>query len=237
MKKENDYEQSNAQQGLAIESPMVLIAEGLAQLIIRANRGILQEYAESIMPTLNLVSRIETRQQQSVYHLEAIRKDLDTFLTRSKLLEKMSLENQALTSQHYQDHVILPVARSIFPVFDIIHDARNAWDDDDSLAARQTIDFANAISAQLQQFLLIFGIEVISHEPNAAFEPKIMKPVKVQTTNIESLDRLVARSLQVGFRLDQHRLLRLETVSLYKYQPGKFKTTTIHERKEDDTRN
>ena len=238
MHKENADERDKAPQGPGTDSPATWLAEGLRRLIEQVHDHTLQEFAEQTMPILYQMGQIETKQQQSIYHLEVIRKQLEAFLANNKLLENASLENQTLTKQHYEDHVILPMVRSIFPVFDIIQDSRNSWNGNGGLADQQIMDFANAIWTQLQQFLLNYDVDIISHKPKATFEHQIMKPVRTEPTNNRDLDGLMARSLQVGLKFGKHRLLRLETVSLYKYRPSQIETVTLNERKEhDSTRN
>ncbi|MHC4541512.1 MAG: hypothetical protein ACYTEK_15645 [Planctomycetota bacterium] len=238
MLKKNNDEPIQSHHEVDINRPPTLLEDGLRQLVEQAHERSLQDMAEQTMPVLYQVGQIETKQQQSLYHLEAIRKQFEVFLANHKLLENASLENQALTRQHYEEHVILPMVRSIFPVFDIIHDAKHYWKDTGGPDAPQITDFTDAIWTQLQQFLLNYDIEIIAHEPKARFEPQLMRPVKARETNDRSLDGLVAKSLQVGFRQGRQRLLRLETISLYTYRPSQIETVTLAERKENDnTRN
>ena len=232
MHKENADERDKAPRGPGIDGPATRLAEGLKQLIEQAHDHTLQEFAEQTMPMLYQMGQIETKQQQSIYSLEAIKKQLEAFLANNKLLENAGSTNQLLGKQHYEDHIILPMVRSIFPVFDIIQDSRNSWNSNGGLADQQIMDFANAIWTQLQQFLLNYDVAIISHKPKATFEPQIMKPVRTEPTNNRDLDGLMAGSLQVGFRLGRRRLLRLETVSLYKYHPSETKTVTSNERVE-----
>jgi molecular chaperone GrpE (heat shock protein) len=57
-----------------------------------------------------------------------------------------------------------------------------------------------------------------------------MKPVSRVSTTDKRLDGLVAKSLQIGFRWNQQRLLRPESVSIYKYVQANIKS--IEDRKE-----
>jgi molecular chaperone GrpE (heat shock protein) len=57
-----------------------------------------------------------------------------------------------------------------------------------------------------------------------------MKPVSRVSTTDKRQDGLVARSLQIGFRWNQQRLLRPESVSIYKYVQANIKS--IEDRKE-----
>lgn len=238
MTKNNTDEQLKSQQAVDISSPPTLLENGLRQLVEQAHERSLQNIAEHTMPVLQQIGKIETKQQQSLYHLESIKKQLELFFANHKLLENASLENQALTRQHYEEHVILPMVRSIFPVFDIVYDAKNYWKGTGGPDATQITDFINAIWTQLQQFLLNYDIEIIAHESKARFEPRLMRPVKARETNDKSLDGLVAKSLQVGFRQGRQRLLRLETISLYTYRFSQIETVTLNEgEKNDNTRN
>ena len=233
LEKNNDEPIQSARE-VDVNHPPTLLEDGLRQLVEQAHERSLQDITEQTMPVLHQMGQIETKQQQSLYHLETIQKQLEMSLANGKVLENASLENQALTRQHYEEHVILPMVRSIFPVFDIIHDAKRFWKRREEPESPPFMDLINAIWTQLMQFLRIYDIEIVVHEPKATFEPQFMRPVKVRETDDRSLDGLVAKSLQVGFRQSRQRLLRLETISLYAYRPSHIETITLNERKENE---
>jgi len=122
----------------------------------------------------------------------------------------------------------------LFPILDLVHDARVSWREAGESVGDHVTAFTDAIWTQLRQFLLQYEVEIIGHPPHTRFDARLMRPVKLHPTSNRSLDGLVARCLQVGFRRGEGRLLRLETVSLYGYRPTEIGTTTSNERTEDE---
>lgn len=221
---------NNVPQGPAGAGPAVLLSRALSQLIDmsddRASRG----FAEHTMLLLCRMGQVETKQQQSIYSLEAVKKQLEALLSNKKLLENASSTNQLLGKQHYEDHIIQPLVRSVFPVFDIIEDARKSWKAAGKEMDKQVLEFIDAVRTQLKQLLVNYDVHIIKHKSKDLFEPQQMKPVKWISTDKRMLDGRVADSLQIGFKSGHQRVLRLESVSLFKYQPSETKTVTSNER-------
>ena len=217
------------------EGPVALLAKGLNQLIDRERDRAIQGLAKQGAPLFHELGQVQVKQQQALHELEAMRKQFEVLLATHKLLENASVENQILGDQHYEEHVILPMVRSLFPILDLLYDAKVSWKKADESPGDQFIAFADAIWTQLRQFLFQYEVEIIRHRPHARFDARLMRPVKVHATGNRSLDGLVAQCLQVGFRRGEDRLLRLETVSLYGYRPAtQIETTTSNERTEDE---
>ena len=214
------------------DGPAILLIQALQQLIEMLNDHNSQKIAEHTMPMLYQMRQIETKQQQAVYHLEAVKRQLEVLVSNNKLLENASSTNQLLGRQHYQDHIIQPIIRSVFPVFDIIEDTRKFWNSSGEQVDNRILDFINAVWTQLQQFLVNYDVHIIRHNPNDKFDPQITKPVKWTFTDKRKLDGRVAESLQIGFRFGQDKVLRLESVSLYKYRASQTETITLNERNE-----
>ena len=216
------------------DGPTVLVAQGLGQMIERERERAIQDLAQQAAPLFHELGQVQVKQQQALHELEAMHKQFEVLLATHKLLENASVENQILGDQHYEEHVILPMVRSLFPILDLVYDARVSWREADESVGDRFLAFADAIWTQLRQFLLQYEVEIIGHPPHARFDARFMRPVKMHATSNQSLDGLVARCLQVGFRRGKDRLLRLETVSLYGYRPAQLETTTPKERTEDE---
>ena len=237
-KKDSDNQNQGKLPRAPDDGPAILLIQALQQLIEMLNDHNSQKVAEHTMPMLYQMRQIETKQQQAVYHLEAMRKQFDVMVSNNKLLENASLANQLLGKQHYQDHIIQPIIRSVFPVFDIIEDTRKFWISSGEQVDNRILDFINAVWSQLEQFLVNYDVHIISHNPNDQFDPQIMKPVKWTITDNRKLDGRMAESLQIGFRFGQDKVLRLESVSLSKYRASQTETITLNERdKNDNSRN
>ena len=199
------------------DTAAMVLGQALLRFLERSNSRIAEKILEKLIPMVSQLTQIEVRQKQSAFHLDSIEKALNNLSSHSKLLENASQTNLLLGKQHYEDHIIQPMARSLFAVIDLIEDACKSWKDGQNQATQPQIELLEVIKIQLEQFLQNYGVEVIRHRPNTQFNRQLMKPVSRVTTTDKRLDGLVAGSLQIGFRWNQQRLLRPESVSIYKY--------------------
>ena len=195
----------------------ILLGQALLRFMERSNGRIAEKVLEKLIPIVSQLTQIETQQKQSNFRLDSIEKTLGNLSSHSKLLENASQTNQLLGKQHYENYVVQPMVRSLFAVIDIIEDACKSWEDDQDRTNQYQAELLDAIRTQLQQFLVNYGIEIVRHPPNSQFNPQLMKPVSKVSTSNKELDGLMARSLQSGFRWNQQRLLRPESVSIYKF--------------------
>ena len=164
------------------------------------------------------LGQIETGQKQITYSLETLRNKVDDLCSLKNLLEQEGQSKRILTNQHYEEHVIQPIAKALAPITDMVEDARKTLRPSEDPSDDGCMDLVDAIYSQLKQFFTNFGVESISHKPNTRFNPKLMKPVKVVPTANIDLDGCVAESLLTGLMLNKERLLRPESVSLYKHK-------------------
>lgn len=197
----------------------------LQQLTAASMTNCLQDMPRQVTQLSNQVSQVETKQQQSLYNLESVKQQVEKLTSTNKLLENASETNHLLGKEHYDEHVIQPVVRSLFPVLDLIEDARKHWSN-----SKRIIELFNVIWSQMEQFLAIYDVHVIKHAAKDEFNPQIMKAILWVPIDKKRLDGRVAESLQIGFQLGQIRMLRLETVSLFKYQPLETNSITLSER-------
>ena len=206
------------------DTAAMVLGQALLRFLERSNSRIAEKVLESLIPMASQLTKVETQQKQLNFQLGSFEKILGNLSSHSKLLEKASQTNHILSKQHYEDHLIQPMVRSLFPVIDIIEDACKSWKDGQGQADQPQIELLEAIKVQLEQFLQNYGIEVIRHQPNTQFNRQLMKPVSRVSTTDKRLDGLVAKSLQIGFRWNQQRLLRPESVSIYKYVEANIKS-------------
>ena len=151
----------------------------------------------------------ETRDKQTGYALEAIRTRLDTFAGQAELLDNVNRTHRMLGEQFYDQRIVQPMVRGLFPLVDLLEQAMGRENAD--------ADLLSALLTQLEQFLALYGIESYRHAAGDDFEPAVMKPLSPTATNDPALDGLIAKSLQCGFRTPE-RILRLETVSLHRFR-------------------
>ena len=199
------------------DAAAMVLGEALLRFLERSNSRIAEKVLEKLIPMVSQLIQIETQQKQSNFQLDSIGKMLSNLSSHSKLLEKASQTNHILSEQHYEDHIIQPMVRSLFAVIDIIEDACKSWKDDQDRTNQYQAELLEAIKTQLQQFLANYSIEFVRHRPNSQFNPQLMKPISRVSTSNKELDGLVAQSLQSGFKWNQHRSLRPESVSIYKF--------------------
>ena len=155
-----------------------------------------------------LLPDFDTQSKQTAYALEAIERRLGVFAGQAELLDNLNQTQRKLGGQFHDERVIQPMIRGLFPVADMLQQAMGRPDTDHG--------FLLALLTQLDQFLAAYGMESYRHEPHAAFDSRIMKPLQSSVTNDPQIDGLLAESLQCGFRTPE-RILRLETVSLYRF--------------------
>ena len=220
MKKDNDITKQGTEAILQLFQVFQQISDASA-------KNCIQDMPGQIVQLSNHVSQIETRQQQSVFCTESIKQQLENMASTNKLLENASETVLLLGKEHHEEHVIQPVVRSLFPVLDLIEDARKHW-----TSSEQVIELLNGIWSQMEQFLAIYDVHITKHTTGDSYNPKAMKAIKWEFTPEEHLEKSVAQSLQIGFTLGQTRILRTETVSLFKYQPLQTDSINLNERTE-----
>jgi len=226
MNNDSEHPVKRPSQASAKTDPAVSLTRALRQLIDTAHQNSTEDMADQNIPMLYQMGQVETKQQQCLYHLEAVGKQLQALTANHKLLENAGRSNDLLGEQHYQKHVLEPLLRSLFPVFDLIQDAGKSSDNEQP----QSEDLIQSVWAQLEQFLVNYDIHIIRHTSGQGLDPKVMKPMKWTLTTDQTLHRRVCESLQIGFRRGQERILRHESVSLYKFQADETKSNSSIER-------
>ncbi len=226
MEKNSAHPEKMPSQASDKPDPAVILSQALQQVIETAHQNSTQDMAEQNIPMLYQMGQVETKQQQCLHHLEALGKQLQTLTANHKLLENAGRSNDLLGQQHYQQHVLEPLLRSVFPVFDLIRNAMDALEDKSS----QFQNILQTVWSQLEQFLVNYDVHIIQHTAGDVFDPKTAKPMKWQPTTDQALDRHICESLQIGFRWGQERILRQESVSLYKFEADETNTHTSTER-------
>ena len=188
------------------------LSSALAELMSRSVNDSISGLPEKLMQLDHELHKVQIRQQQFAYNFEAIKQSLEKLSANNTLLENASRANQCLTNEHYSQHIIEPMACSLFAIIDLIEDAQS------SSPYQSGNELGDAIKTQLLQFLTGYGIEVIRHKEGCEFDRKLMNPVNTVSTQDKNLDGRVAKSLLSGFRWKDQKLLRAESVSLYKFE-------------------
>ena len=188
------------------------LSSALAELMSRSVNDSISGLPEKLMQLDHELHKVQIKQQQFAYNFEAIKQSLEKLSANNTLLENASRANQHLTNDHYSQHIIEPMACSLFATIDLIEDAQS------SSPQQPNNELGDAIKTQLLQFLAGYGIEVIRHKEGCEFDRKLMNPVNTVSTQDKNLDGRIAKSLLSGFRWKDQKLLRAESVSLYKFE-------------------
>ena len=164
--------------------------------------------------------RIGAAQQQLASSVCNIDKQLQSLIVQNELLENISKENRILTQDHYQQCIIEPMVRSLFPIFDEVEEAKQRFQEAGKMNGTAVYEVLDAILIHLLQLLSTYQVTQIKHNPNVKFDPKLMRPVKIISTEDRLLNSYVAGSLRTGFRWRQDKVLRPESVAVYRYEPS-----------------
>jgi len=151
------------------------------------------------------------RQEVANKHTERIEGNarmLQDLLDRQNLLEEASRQQQLLSQEHYEQHVIEPLTRQLCSILDLCKTEL----DDENASSYQSLQ---AIHQQVLELLAVYGCEPLQSQAGQAFDPATMRPLEWHQTGWLERDRQVAESLQMGFRRGK-RILRFESVALYR---------------------
>ena len=213
-----DRSKAEVESNIQLKKATMALCEAVMHFFYGIDESISEKLQTHNLQILSQLGQIETRQKQITYSLETLRNKVDDLCSLKNLLEQEGQSKRILTNQHYEEHVIQPIAKALAPITDMVEDARKTLRPSKDPSDDGCMDLVDAIYSQLKQFFTNFGVESISHKPNTRFNPKLMKPVKVVPTANIDLDGCVAESLLTGLMLNKDRLLRPESVSLYKYK-------------------
>ena len=207
-KKEKQERSSKAEQKL--------LMHGVAQMISHVY-AMPQALEQIIQAGSEQESRIVRLEQMQLAHnqnlqdvessLQKLATGLDAFYQQSQCLQQASDRLSLLSEQHYQQHVIEPLARRVFPLLDMYEEA---------LSNDKQSDLLDAFAADLYELLAGFGVEPILMSVGDAFNPSTMQPMQTVFTQQRKSDKTVASVVRQGFCC-QSRILRTAKVALYRF--------------------
>jgi len=143
---------------------------------------------------------------------------LQGLIAHSQLLERASQEHAQLSEEHYQRRIVEPMCRLLFPAVNVLDKALRlkSVGEGPTHGARWTV--VEQIQVYLVQFFSAHDIKPIRSTSGTPLNPKVMKPVRFIPCPDKDLDGLVAGSLEAGFIRGTDRVLRFESVALYRYK-------------------
>ena len=154
---------------------------------------------------------------------------VQTLSAKSQALEHASNELGRLGENFYERHVVEPMIRSIFPLFDLLEDANpdDGTNEDSSPAAKLT----TALGSEAVEFLAQYGIEPYRHAAGDSFDGQTMQPIKVVEAEEKEQDYKIKESCKSGFKWGE-RVLRAEPVVLYRYKEAEDDDSDVAKGKE-----
>jgi len=137
---------------------------------------------------------------------------LEAFYQRQQCMEEASRQQTLLSQQHFDRHVIEPLARQVFPLIDVLSESGSRCQCDQGCE-----DHSEAFQAELLDLLASYGIEPIHAASGSAFDAKTMQPACFMNTDQLSRDMTVKDIVRLGFRRED-RILRPVMVDLYRFE-------------------
>ncbi len=150
----------------------------------------------------------ETRHKQLVYDIGSLQSMLQALGQEQQSLSQILASQRELSIQFYDQRIIEPMARGLFPVVDMIRE----------IPEQNRTPLLEGLLTQVTQYLQGFEIELISHDSESEFDPKVMQPLEPIIVHDQESDGRVGLSMRCGFKNPQ-KILRPESVRLYQYQP------------------
>ena len=200
-----------------------MLPQAIAQIL--AMPQTLEQIQQSQSEQSEQIAQLEETQSlqgQSLQSLEGSTQKLTEAVKalygKQECLERTSRQNTLLSEQHYQQHVIEPLVRRIFPLIDILSESGSGSNGNQFPNARS--DILAALAAELRELLAGYGVEPIQVADGSPFDAKIMKPVRFVTTFRSKDDKIVESMDRLGFRRDE-LILRPAAVCIYCFKSPK----------------
>lgn len=168
------------------------------------------------------LEEIQSLQGRSLQSLERFTlkqtEAVEALYGKQDCLEQTSRQQTLLSEQHYQQHVIEPLVRRVFPLIDMLLETASG-SNGEQFPNAQT-DLLEALRVELYELLAGYGIELIRATTGSPFEGKIMKPVRFVPTPRARKDKKIESVVRPGFRRGE-RILRPVMVAVYRFEDSK----------------
>ena len=140
------------------------------------------------------VDEVQERCGDIVGRLDAQGAAISSLCAQQECLEEASRRQKALSEEHYQSHVVEPLARHLLHIFDLV-----AGDS----------PLVTGIRHELLELLATYGVEELPR--SETFDRKTMQSIQTVATEDPMLHGSVAKVSQVGFRRGD-RILRYHKI-------------------------
>jgi len=142
-------------------------------------------------------------------HCRKVEGGVEALFRKEESLEKASALQAMLGETHYQEHVILPLVRHLWLIYDWAAEAQQNWKQSDV----QVIGLLEAVRSQVIELLSVFGVEPIEEIPGSPFDGRIMRALEAPAGDGSGKALSVSETLRIGFRFGL-RVLRPQIVIL-----------------------
>ncbi len=174
------------------------------------------------------LEEIQSLQGRSLQSLERLfvkqTEAVEALYGKQDCLEQTSRQQTLLSEQHYQQHVIEPLVRRVFPLIDMLLETASG-SNGEPFPNAQT-DLLEALRAELYELLAGYGIEPIRVTAGSQFEAKVMKPVRFVPTPRAKKDKKIESVVRPGFRRGE-RILRPVMVAVYRFKDSKESSNNL----------
>ena len=165
---------------------------------------------------LSRIEKAQCLQENGIRELEALHRKqsqaLDAFYQGQNCMEEASRQQTLLSEQHYDRHIIEPLARRIFPLIDLLSENISRCPGGSSSS-----DTFEAVKAELIDLLANYGVEPVEVVSGSAFDAKIMQPVSFTDTDKLKKNMTIKAVVRLGFRRDE-RIVRPVMVDVYRFE-------------------
>ena len=146
--------------------------------------------------------------------LARLARETESLAVKEKALEAAHEQSSRLQERFYQEHVLSPLSRSTFPLFDTLRQAVGQFHEAGP-EPQMILESLKAAYAQVGEFFATLGIEAYRSQEGTRFDRRKHHAISFRKTEDSLLHLKVAKSERCGFRMGG-QCLRPEAVTLYR---------------------
>ena len=221
---------------MASEQTLPREAPTLTELIraLRTMPRLMDAHAERLTGALDAMHRFETTRRGDLQGLHGeltqMRAALEALVDKQEVLEHASRQQAVLSQEHFDIHVLEPVARALFELLDFA----DQFADCDASPMRS--DSFRVFGSKISSVLSALGLRCLGVTRGDAFDPHLMRIVsKSRLCPDARAHLLVAAVSRRGFRRGD-RILRPADVELFEFRSAEWTQTPASETQDDGDR-
>lgn len=168
-----------------------------------------------------LIQEVRNLQEKMAGELQVVKEQLakqvqttEILTAQSNSLESASREMAKLNDRCWDERIIQPMAKNLFPMFDLLADALMNTEEHPGTEGQRSSEYIRALQTVLVEFLALYNVEPFQHQRHSRFDPKLMAPIQTLRAPVNAQRGIIQKSERPGFRLNG-RILRHEQVVVY----------------------